>query len=197
MFWMAKQWIDFLVCQRERNTYLWGLTKVHYFLFQKFYTWVTAKLIIKLVNFAISHKWSLCFSLWPINFQGKKWEGKIILKCILLWLEILFGRWLGMKQGQHWWKLAQMYCCVGNVLNSWLFSLTKLTIWLLGFTKSSGNCASAYCLSNKLSVLYKPALYPEHSNVTFLLLWQGVSSSIKCDVLNVVNFRFIRCMPEP
>lgn len=131
MFWMAKQWIDFLVCQRERNTYLWGLTKVHYFLFQKFYTWVTAKLIIKLVNFAISHKWSLCFSLWPINFQGKKWEGKIILKCILLWLEILFGRWLGMKQGQHWWKLAQMYCCVGNVLNSWLFSLTKLTIWLL------------------------------------------------------------------
>lgn len=130
-------------------------------------------------------------------FREKNGREKIILKCILLWLEILFGRWHGMKQGQHWWKLAQMYCCVGNVLNSWLFSLTKLTIWLLWFTKSPGNCASAYCLSNKLSVLYKPALYPEHCNVTFLLLWQGVSSSIECDVLNVVNFRFIRCMPEP
>lgn len=130
-------------------------------------------------------------------FREKNGREKIILKCILLWLEILFGRWHGMKQGQHWWKLAQMYCCVGNVLNSWLFSLTKLTIWLLWFTKSPGNCASAYCLSNKLSVLYKPALYPEHSNVTFLLLWQRVSSSIECDVLNVVNFRFIRCMPEP
>ena len=35
---MAKQWIDFLACQQERNTYLWGLAKVHYFLFQKFYT---------------------------------------------------------------------------------------------------------------------------------------------------------------
>ena len=71
------------------------------------------------------------FFIMAYQFSGKKMGGKIILKCILLWLEILFGRWHGMKQGQHWWKLAQMYCCVGNVLNSWLFSLTKLTIWLL------------------------------------------------------------------
>lgn len=112
--WPSNGLISLLV--NKKDIAIYRVYLILHFLFQIILRLADiAKLMSKLVKFVdlIQVDFIKASIFWK-----KKHRKKFILKFILQWLEILFGRWYRMKLGQQWWKLASIFYCAGSVPDS-------------------------------------------------------------------------------